>query len=37
VLDDDELADELAHGGLKLLGTVDETGRWVKAGLYSDT
>jgi len=36
VLDDAELAAELAHAGLELAGTVDDAGRWVKARLYSD-
>lgn len=35
MLDDDELAAELSHAGLTLAGTVDDAGRWVKAGLYS--
>lgn len=35
VLDDDELGAELDRVGLQLLGTLDDDGRWVKAGLYS--
>jgi SAM-dependent methyltransferase len=36
VLDDDEIAGELGRTGLQFLGTIDDAGRWVKAGLYSD-
>jgi SAM-dependent methyltransferase len=36
VLDDDELAAELESVGLELLGTLDDAGCWVKAGLYSN-
>jgi hypothetical protein len=35
VLDDDEIAGELGRAGLQFLGTIDDAGRWVKAGLYS--
>ena len=35
VLDDDEIAEELGRAGLQFLGTIDDSGRWVKAGLYS--
>lgn len=36
VLDDEELAAELARVGLELTGRLDEEGRWVSARLYSD-
>jgi hypothetical protein len=35
VLDDEELAAELARAGLELTGTLDEDGRWVSTRLYS--
>jgi SAM-dependent methyltransferase len=37
ILDDDVLAAELEQVGLELEETLDEEGRWVKAGLYSDS
>jgi SAM-dependent methyltransferase len=33
VLDDGELSAELGRAGLRLLDTLDDKGRWVKAGL----